>query len=60
MIKVLQLTPNLTAERIVSTLESMKNLALTREFMITFGPGDRSGSGFVDTLMIGRNGAILR
>ena len=60
MIKTLQLTPSLRREKLVSTLESMTNFPLTEDFRVTYGPGNRSGSSFVDTMIIGRQRNILR
>lgn len=60
MVTVLDKTPSVTPERIVATLESMKFVPVTPEFLVTYGPGDCTGSKFVDMLMIGTNRAVIR
>ena len=60
MVKALEMTPTLQRAKILTTLEAMKNVALTDDFHVSFGPQDRTGSRYVDTLMVGTNKSILR
>src|SRR5690348_6855788 len=50
---------DLTREKIISALEGMNNVDLG-DFIVSFSPGNHSGSRFVDLTMIGRGGKFLR
>lgn len=50
---------NLTREGFIQALESMRKLDLGG-LMVDYGPGDRTGSEFVELTMIGRDGRFIR
>lgn len=50
---------NLTREGFIQALESMRKLDLGG-LMVDYGPDDRTGSGFVELTMIGRDGRFIR
>lgn len=60
MIKALQMTPSLQRTSLVASLESMSNYPLTNDFRVTFGPADRSGASYVDTMIVGHGRRIIR
>ena len=60
MIKALEMTPGLQRAKITTTLESMRNQALTDDFHVSYGPQDRTGSRYVDTFIVGTDLKILR
>lgn len=50
---------DLTREKLISTLESMQNYDLGG-YRISYSPGDRTGSRYVDLTVIGSGGRVLR
>jgi branched-chain amino acid transport system substrate-binding protein len=60
MIKALQMTPSLQRNSLVASLESMNNYPLAKDFRVTFGPADRAGATYVDTMIVGRGRRIVR
>lgn len=50
---------DLTRERMVRALESMQRVDFGG-IMVTYGPGDHSGSEFVELTMVGKGGRIVR
>jgi len=60
MIKALQTTPSLQRSWLIASLESMSNYPLTNDFRVTFGPPDRSGASYVDTMIVDHGRRIVR
>lgn len=51
--------PNLTRDGFIRAMESMQRVDFGG-LMVTYGPGDHTGSEFVELTMIGKNGRFIR
>lgn len=51
--------PNPSAEKVLRSLETISNFDVGG-FMVSFSPGNRVGSRYVEVTVIGRNGTLLR
>ena len=60
MLQGLRLTPSLQRAALHASLESLQDYRLTDDFGVTFRPGNRTGSTFVDSLIVGRDRRLIR